>query len=140
MTFKQAIQICFVKTGDYSGTASRREFWKFACFVIILVPIPISLLINVFPFSAAAARRLREAGLWPFLPVIPLVVLIVFLTVLAVSAAGFALGSEVLGISMMYCLVFVAPPLMVFGAISSTILLLLCTFPRKQLVLNEVSP
>ena len=94
MTFQDSVKVCFSKYADFSGRATRPEYWWFFLF-ILLVNLGLSLFSNtlsglfslatVVPSIAAAARRLHDtnrSGWWQliaFLPVVGLVVLIVFL-------------------------------------------------------------
>ena len=36
MSFIEAIKICFIKFADFSGRATRSEFWYFSLFVVLL--------------------------------------------------------------------------------------------------------
>lgn len=94
MTFQESIQVCFKKYADFSGRASRSEYWWFALF-IVLASAATSYLSNalsglfslgvLLPSIAAATRRLHDtnrSGWWQLVglvPVVGLVVLIVFL-------------------------------------------------------------
>ena len=94
MDFPQAIKVCFSKYVDFSGRASRPEFWWFALF-IFLGSLVLSLVSNtlsgifglatLLPSLAAGARRLHDTdrtAWWLLLSLVPLVgtiVLIVFL-------------------------------------------------------------
>lgn len=73
MTFGKAISTCFAKYFDFSGRASRAEFWWFYLFTVLISwgsmlidPTQmISLLINLvvlIPTLAAGARRLHDIG------------------------------------------------------------------------------
>lgn len=81
MTFKKAVQRCFKKYFDFSGRASRAEYWYFVLFNI-LISIPFVILIIAtggenpsierladivnlalfIPNTAAATRRLHDTG------------------------------------------------------------------------------
>jgi uncharacterized membrane protein YhaH (DUF805 family) len=94
MSFQESIQVCFKKYADFSGRASRSEYWWFALFIVV-VSAALSLFSNMLsglfsvavllPSIAAATRRLHDtnrSGWWQLVglvPVIGLVVLIVFL-------------------------------------------------------------
>ena len=94
MTFQDSVKICFSKYVDFSGRASRSEYWWFVLF-IMLVSVGASLfsdvlsglvsLATLLPSIAAATRRLHDthrSGWWQLivlLPVLGLIVLIVFL-------------------------------------------------------------
>ena len=94
MNFQESIQTCFKKYADFSGRASRPEYWWFALFLVIasLVLGAVSdwlglifALGTIVPSIAAATRRLHDtnrSGWWQliaFVPVIGFIVLIVFL-------------------------------------------------------------
>ena len=93
LTFAQAIRVCLEKYADFTGLASRSEFWWFALFVLLVtsaftyaseVAGSIFLIAVLLPLLAAGARRLREAGksawwlLFLLAPVGGLVVLVWF--------------------------------------------------------------
>jgi DNA-binding CsgD family transcriptional regulator len=75
VTFQEAIRICFVKYADFTGHASRPEFWWFTLFMLLLTAaftyvsetfgsiIQIAMLL---PFLAVGARRLRDSGNTPW--------------------------------------------------------------------------
>lgn len=71
MTFQEAIRICFVKYADFTGRASRPEFWWFALFILLSTSAltylsetigSIFLIATLLPFLAVGARRLRDSG------------------------------------------------------------------------------
>lgn len=71
MSFQEAIRICFVKYADFTGRASRPEFWWFALFIILSVTalsyidqiLPnIFMILTLMPLLAVGARRLRDSG------------------------------------------------------------------------------
>ena len=94
MTFQESIQVCFKKYADFTGRASRSEYWWFALFVFLAsagtsiisqVASGLFSLATLLPSLAAGARRLHETGrsgwwqlLW-LVPVIGWIVVIVFL-------------------------------------------------------------
>jgi uncharacterized membrane protein YhaH (DUF805 family) len=94
MNFQESIQVCFKKYADFTGRATRPEYWWFALFAIVgnlvlsrIHPFLgyIFVLGTFVPSIAAAARRLHDtnrSGWWQLLGLIPVVgwiVLIVFL-------------------------------------------------------------
>ena len=94
MNFQESIQVCFKKYADFTGRATRPEYWWFALFLVIgsLVTSSISVYLGylftlgtIVPSLAAAARRLHDtnrSGWWQLIGLIPVVgwiVLIVFL-------------------------------------------------------------
>jgi uncharacterized membrane protein YhaH (DUF805 family) len=94
VTFQEAIAACFTKYADFTGRASRPEYWWFFLF-LCLAGTAISIvseelgslfyLATALPFFAVGARRLHEtqrSGWLQFfwcLPVIGWTILIVFL-------------------------------------------------------------
>lgn len=94
MTFQESIRVCFTKYADFSGTASRSEYWWFVLFLILAgaaasVAGPsygtIFFLATLLPLLAAGTRRLRDTGrsgwlqLIGLVPVAGIIVLSVFL-------------------------------------------------------------
>jgi DNA-binding CsgD family transcriptional regulator len=84
VTFQEAIRICFVKYADFTGRASRPEFWWFALFMLLLTAAftavdetagSIFQIAMLLPFLAVGARRLRDSGnnpWWLFYLLIPI--------------------------------------------------------------------
>lgn len=71
MTFYEAIRVCLIKYAEFSGRASRSEFWWFALFVILVSGAlqylsqnlsSIFLIAMLLPLLAAGTRRLRDSG------------------------------------------------------------------------------
>lgn len=100
MTFQESIKICFAKYADFSGRASRPEYWWFILF-IILAGLAISLvsqelsglftLGTLLPSIAAAARRLHDtnrSGWWQLIVLVPVVGFIVLVVLLAQEGKG----------------------------------------------------
>lgn len=105
MTFFEAIRTDIRKYADFTGTASRPEFWWFAVFVYLAAAALAALNIatpdgvvfvgsslatafgaaTVLPLLAVTVRRLRDAGygwghiFWLLLPIAGLIVLVVLL-------------------------------------------------------------
>ena len=74
-TFQDAIRICFVKYADFTGRASRPEFWWFALFILLSAAVlsqidetlrAIFMIISLVPLLAVGARRLRDSGTNPW--------------------------------------------------------------------------
>jgi uncharacterized membrane protein YhaH (DUF805 family) len=103
MTFQESVKVCLTKYADFTGRATRSEYWWFFLFVI-LVSTAASLVSHVLsglfslatllPSIAAAARRLHDtnrSGWWQLVclvPVVGIIVLIVFLAQESRSEAG----------------------------------------------------
>jgi DNA-binding CsgD family transcriptional regulator len=71
MTFYAAILTCFKKYADFSGRASRPEFWWFMLFILLVASafayvsetlVSIFLIAVLLPLLAAGTRRLRDTG------------------------------------------------------------------------------
>ncbi|WHZ12679.1 MAG: protein of unknown function DUF805 [Burkholderiaceae bacterium] len=83
MNFQQAIKTCFGKYVDFSGRASRPEYWWFVLGYIIVAVVAglihrylysLVILVFVLPLLAAGARRLHDigrSGWWLLLGLIP---------------------------------------------------------------------
>lgn len=76
MTFFESIRVCFTKYADFTGKASRPEFWWFALFIVLGAGIfsylderlvSIFSLATLLPLLAAGARRLQDTGKSPWL-------------------------------------------------------------------------
>jgi uncharacterized membrane protein YhaH (DUF805 family) len=94
MTFTESIKTCFVKYADFTGRASRSEYWYFVL-LLVLVSLGTSLvnqtlsllfsLLTLVPSISAAARRLHDTDrsgwmqLIALVPVIGWVFIIYFL-------------------------------------------------------------
>jgi len=95
MTFQESIKVCFAKYADFSGRATRSEYWWFAlfCFLANLVAQRVSLILSILflfgtmlPTVAAATRRLHDtnrSGWWQLVVLIPIIGWIVILILLA---------------------------------------------------------
>ena len=75
VTFQNAIRVCFVKYADFTGRASRPEFWWFALFILLSASAftylsetagSIYSIATLLPFLAVGARRLRDGGNSPW--------------------------------------------------------------------------
>ncbi len=93
MTFGESIKTCFTKYVDFTGRASRSEFWWWALFCL-LVSVGLSMvsqtlsglfgLATLLPYLAVAVRRLHDTDksgwflLLNLIPIIGWIILIVF--------------------------------------------------------------
>lgn len=94
MTFGQSISICFTKYADFTGRASRSEYWWWTLFIVLasiatgLISDMVSALFSlatILPGLAVGARRLHDTDrsgwlqlLW-FIPIIGWIILIIWL-------------------------------------------------------------
>ncbi len=95
MSFQESIKVCLKKYADFSGTATRSEYWWFVLFTFLAglaLSIISSVLSGVFtlamllPSLAAATRRLHDtnrSGWWQLIALIPLIGMIVIIVFLA---------------------------------------------------------
>jgi uncharacterized membrane protein YhaH (DUF805 family) len=95
MTFQESIKVCFSKYADFSGRASRSEYWWFflfvflvgaACSMVSQVLAGLFYLGTLLPSIAAATRRLHDtnrSGWWQLICLIPLIGLVVIIVLLA---------------------------------------------------------
>lgn len=97
MTFQEAIKVCLNKYADFSGRASRAEFWWFVLlnFIIgVLANVPyvgylamIAGLALLVPYFAVCWRRMHDIGKgggWWFINFVPIIGFIWFI-ILAVK-------------------------------------------------------
>ena len=94
MTFQESSQVCFTKYADFTGRASRSEYWWFMLFLFLVsagtsmfseVVSGLFSLAVLVPWLAAGARRLHDTNrsgwlqlLW-IVPLIGWIIVIVFL-------------------------------------------------------------
>lgn len=90
MDFGESIKTCFSKYADFTGRASRAEYWWFQLFACLVSSITCSIgaLVLFIPNWAVCARRLHDtnrSGWWQLITLIPIVgwILILYWTVLA---------------------------------------------------------
>ena len=95
MTFQESITTCFKKYADFSGRASRSEYWWFilfyflasaACSMVSQTLGGLFSLAVLLPSLAAASRRLHDtnrSGWWQFIVLVPLIGMIVIIVFLA---------------------------------------------------------
>jgi len=94
MTFQESIRVCFTKYADFTGTASRSEYWWFIVFLCLGGAVSsvaadrysaIFFLVTLLPLLAVGTRRLRDTGqsgwlqLIAFVPIAGIFVLVVLL-------------------------------------------------------------
>ncbi|MFT7722532.1 MAG: DUF805 domain-containing protein [Roseateles sp.] len=103
MTFQDSIRTCFSKYADFSGRASRPEYWWFFLF-LVLCGVGLMMVSDfayyafalgtLLPGLAVAVRRLRDSGRsgwWVLIGLVPVVGGIVLLVLLAQESKDGAL-------------------------------------------------
>ena len=95
MTFQESIKVCLSKYADFSGRASRSEYWWFMLFLVLvsagasmISPVLSGLfsLGTLLPALAAATRRLHDtnrSGWWQLITLVPVIGFIILLIFLA---------------------------------------------------------
>lgn len=93
ITFFESIQICFTKYADFTGKATRPEFWWFMLFITLGASAlaylseslaSIFMIATLLPLLAAGTRRLNDVGKSPWfqlyllLPVAGIIILGIF--------------------------------------------------------------
>lgn len=85
MNFQQAVRTCFSKYIDFSGRASRPEYWWFVLAYVVLVTVAsflnqylyyLVVLAFLLPLLAVGARRLHDTGRsawWLLISAIPVI-------------------------------------------------------------------
>lgn len=91
MTFQESVTTCFRKYADFSGRASRSEYWWFALFIVVgnillsFVGHSLPLLFalgTLLPSIAAAARRLHDSNRSGWIQLIGLIPIVGWLVVI----------------------------------------------------------
>ena len=84
MTFFESIQVCFTKYAEFTGKASRPEFWWFTLFVTLVASalaylseslVSIFLIATLLPQLAVGTRRLNDigkSGWWQLFLLVPI--------------------------------------------------------------------
>jgi uncharacterized membrane protein YhaH (DUF805 family) len=105
MTFQDSVRTCFSKFVDFSGRASRSEYWWFALFLVGIyigaelisdAAYWIVVVATFLPSLAAAVRRLHDtgrSGWWLLLNFIPFIGFIIVLVLLAQESKEEALAA-----------------------------------------------
>ena len=103
MNFIESIQTCYKKFFDFSGRASKSEFWWFQLYAIIIYALmfvfqgdlsilfSIITIANAIPNYAASVRRLHDtdkSGWMVLISVIPLIGLIIFVLLMRDGSKG----------------------------------------------------
>jgi len=103
MNFTESIQTCYKKFFDFSGRASKSEYWWFQLYGIIIygllfvfqgdlvIVFSILAIANTIPLWAAAVRRLHDtdkSGWLVLISIIPFIGLIVIFLLMADGSKG----------------------------------------------------
>ena len=103
MNFIESIQTCYKKFFDFSGRASKSEFWWFQLYAIIIygmqfvfqgdlvLVFSILVIANIIPLYAAGVRRLHDtdkSGWMVLISVIPLIGLYIIVLLIADGTKG----------------------------------------------------
>ena len=103
MNFTESIQTCYKKFFDFSGRASKSEYWWFQLFQIIIYVLSflfqgdlallfsIVVIANLIPIYAAAVRRIHDSnksGWFVLLSFIPIIGLYVFVLLVQDGSKG----------------------------------------------------
>ena len=103
MNFIESIQICYKKFFDFSGRASKSEYWWFQLFNIIIyflslifqsdlaLLFSILIIINLIPIYAAGVRRIHDSnksGWFVLLSLIPIIGLYVLVLLIQDGTKG----------------------------------------------------
>ena len=103
MNFIESIKTCYKKFFDFSGRASKSEYWWFQLYGIIIYGLlfvfkgdlvllfSILSIANTIPLWAAAVRRLHDtdkSGWFVLISFIPIIVLIIFFLLIGDGSKG----------------------------------------------------
>ena len=103
MNFIESIKICYKKFFDFSGRASKSEYWWFQLYTIIIYGLmfvfqgdlvlvfSILAIANIIPVYAAAVRRLHDtdkSGWMVLISAIPLIGLFIFFLLMSDGSKG----------------------------------------------------
>ena len=103
MNFIESIQTCYKKFFDFSGRASKSEYWWFQLYTIIIygmqfvfqgdlvLVFSILVIANIIPLYAAGVRRLHDtdkSGWMVLISVIPLIGLYIIVLLIADGTKG----------------------------------------------------
>ena len=103
MNFIESIQTCYKKFFDFSGRASKSEYWWFQLYTIIIygmqfvfqgdlvLVFSILVIANIIPLYAAGVRRLHDtdkSGWMALISVIPLIGLYIIVLLIADGTKG----------------------------------------------------
>lgn len=103
MNFIESIKTCYKKFFDFSGRASKSEFWWFQLYAIIIYALmfvfqgdlailfSIITIANAIPNWAASVRRLHDtdkSGWFVLISIIPILGLIIFFLLMGEGSKG----------------------------------------------------
>ena len=103
MNFTQSIQTCYKKFFDFSGRASKSEYWWFQLYNAIIyvlsfvfqgdlvLLLSILIIVNLIPVYAVGVRRIHDSdksGWFVLISLIPLIGLYIFVLLLQDGSKG----------------------------------------------------
>ena len=103
MNFIESIQTCYKKFFDFSGRASKSEYWWFQLYNIILyiltfvfqndlmLLLSILIIVNLLPVYAAGVRRIHDvnkSGWWVLISFVPIIGLYIFVLLITDGSKG----------------------------------------------------
>ena len=103
MNFTESIQTCYKKFFDFSGRASKSEYWWFQLYGIIIygllfvfqgdlaLVLSILTIVTIIPIWAASVRRLHDtdkSGWFVLISIIPFIGLIIIFLLIADGSKG----------------------------------------------------
>jgi len=103
MNFVESIQICYKKFFDFSGRASKSEYWWFQLYNAIIyvlsfvfqgdlvLLLSILIIVNLIPVYAVGVRRIHDSdksGWFVLISLIPLIGLYIFVLLLQDGSKG----------------------------------------------------
>jgi uncharacterized membrane protein YhaH (DUF805 family) len=103
MNFVESIQTCYKKFFDFSGRASRSEYWWFQLYYTIIyllmfmfegdlsLLLAILVIVNIIPAVACGARRIHDinkSGWWIALLSVPIVGLYILFLLISEGSKG----------------------------------------------------
>lgn len=161
MSFAEAIGVCFKKYADFRGRATRREYWYFILFVVLVAivtstvdgiifgaaptnPSPFSDVLSLallLPQISVMVRRVRDAGYsakWFYLLLLPVVVAVITLTANLSYFTETVTSNLTDDQAIMKLIEILAPVILVGGAVN--IFFLVLTLKRSKAPILTETP
>ena len=103
MSFVESLQVCYKKFFDFSGRASKSEYWWFQLYNIILyiltfvfqndlmLLLSILIIVNLIPVYAVGVRRIHDvnkSGWWVLISFVPIIGLYIFVLLISDGSKG----------------------------------------------------